>query len=122
MKEFVQILIGNATLPQFLAALTFAYITSFAMLMYRTTKRDVNSERTPNQFSWSFLIRDNSARISANIILIFLSVRFSQAWIGAEWTTYAAVAIGLISDKLGWLLEKLSDKLSENAQKKMDKL
>jgi hypothetical protein len=122
MKEFLQAIFGNASIPQFAASMVFAYLTAFAMLMYRTTKRDVNSANTPVQFSWGFLWSDNRFRIIANVILIFLAVRFNQAWIGPEWTTYAAVVIGLISDKLGWLLEMLSDKLSAIGKSKIEKL
>lgn len=122
MKEFLQAVFGNASVAQFAASLLFAYLTAFALMMYRTTKRDVTSNNTPVQFSWLFWWNDNKRRIIANAILIVLAIRFSQAWIGPDWTTYAGAAIGLISDKLGWLLEALSEKLSANAKSKIDKI
>ncbi len=122
MKDFLEALLGNASFGQFAAGLLFAFLTAFAMLMYRTTKRDVSSPNTPVDFSWKFLWKDNKFRIIANAILIILTIRFSQAWIGPEWATYSAVVVGLVSDKLGWLLELLSDKLSSIGKSKIDRL
>lgn len=121
-KEFFQIIIGSATFPQFAASFFFAVITAFAMLLYRTTKRDINSTRTPFRFSYSFLLSDNFLRILYTLILIFLSIRFGQKWFKPEDIAYLGLLIGVISDRLAWLFELLSDAFQQVAKRKVESI
>lgn len=111
MDTFKQIIIGAASAPQFAAGLFFAYITAFAMLLIRTTKRDINSPRTPFHFSWHFLLSDNLRRIVGNIILIFIGVRFLQIWISPEYVAYTGLFIGLVADQIARLFQFLGEVL-----------
>lgn len=122
MKDFFSIILGNATLPQFAAALFFAYLTAFAMLLIRSTKRDISSSRTPFKFSWSFLYSDNFKRIWYTVILIFLCVRFGQKWIGPEYVTYLGLAIGILSDSLAWIFELIHTQLESFAKSKVSSI
>lgn len=122
MKEFQQIILGNASAAQFMASMVFALLTAFALLMFRASKRDIASERTPEHFSWRFLWSDNFKRNIGTIVLIFLSIRIAQYWIKPEWTVYGAIIIGLISDQLAMLALKLKDKATQFLSKKIDKV
>jgi len=119
MKE---ILLGSATPVQFAAALVIAYITAFTMMLIGTTKRDINSTRTPFCWSWEFFTSDNFKRILGNILLIILVIRFSQKWVPAEYIAYGAAIVGLLSDKLSVLILKLQEKLAAIGNSKIDKL
>ncbi len=122
MKEFKEIILGNANAAQFLASMFFALLTAFALLMFRASKRDISSPRTPEEFSWKFLWSDNMRRNLGTIILIFLSIRIAQYWVKPEWTVYGAIIIGLISDQLAMLALKLKDKATQFLSKKIDKV
>jgi hypothetical protein len=121
MKEFLKIVIGVASLPQFAAALFFAYVTAFAMVMYRTTKRDVLDPRTPIQWSWATLWSDNSKHFIGNVIFIFLGVRFGENLLGGERTVYCGFIIGLIGDQLGRLFQVLADYYAKFVESKLPK-
>lgn len=122
MKEFEQIILGNASSGQFAASLFFALLTASAMSLFRVKKRDVSSERTPEHFSWAFFWSDNFKQIIGTLILIFLTIRVSQYWVKPEWTVYGAVIIGLISDQLAMLALKVKDKATQFLSKKIDKV
>lgn len=121
MKEFVRIILGDASGPEFAAAMFFALLTAFAMLLYRTTKRDVASPRTPFEFSWSFLVSDNAMRILYTIIMIFLCVRFGQKWFDPEQLAYMGFLVGVAADKIAWVFEMISTWLEDLAKDKFKK-
>lgn len=58
MEEFMSYILGGMTVAKFAAAFTFALVGVFLSLLIGTTKRDVNSVRTPFHFSWSFFWND----------------------------------------------------------------
>lgn len=122
MKEFLQILLGNATGAQFAAAMFFALLTSSGMALSRVKKRDVSSDRTPEHFSWQFFWSDNFRQIIGTLILVFLTIRISQYWVKPEWAIYGSVIIGLISDQLALLALKVKDKATEFLSKKIDRV
>lgn len=104
-KELLGYLIGQGSVAYLLAAMIYAYIGAFVMLLLNTTKRDPLSANTPVKFSWSFLFSDNNKRIMATVILIFIFVRFGRDIIGAEVTMYVAFGIGLSCDRLAQFLK-----------------
>lgn len=120
MKEFNQLILGNATIAEFAAAMLFALFTAFGLLMFRVSKRDPSSPRTPEEFSWRFLWSDTMRRNIGTIMLIFLTIRIAQYWVKPEWTIYGAIIIGLISDQLAMLALKLKDKVTQYLSKKID--
>ncbi len=107
-QELLELLIGPGSTARLVGALIYAFLGAFLMLLLSTTKRDVNSNRTPEQFSWRFLFSDNTKRIISTIILIFLFIRFSRELLGADITMYVAVLIGLGSDKLAEFIKNKS--------------
>lgn len=99
----------------FLEGLTPAIlISSFMMalvgqafrMLVTANKRDPGSPRTPYEFSWTFLISDNSIRIykgiALSIITIFVSLRFANYFIGktlgGPFTMLYAFLLGLCLD------------------------
>jgi cell division protein FtsW (lipid II flippase) len=122
MKEFQSIILGNASVAEFLAAMFFALLTAGGLALVRVKKRDVSSPRTPEEFSWKFFWNDNFRQIIGTFILIFLTIRIAQYWIKPEWAVYGAVIIGLISDQLAMLALKLKDKATSFLSKKIDRV
>lgn len=122
MKEFQSILLGNASVAEFTAAMFFALLTAGALALVRVRKRDVSSPRTPEAFSWKFFWQDNLKQIIGTLILIFLTIRIAQYWVKPEWAVYGAVIIGLISDQLAMLALKLKDKATSFLSKKIDRV
>lgn len=119
MKEFYSIIIGNATVWQWAASMFFALLTQSAMLMLRAKKRDVNSERTPQKWSWSFFWKDTAQQIIGTVILIFLFIRVLQFWIDPKWLVAVALAVGLSSDQLFYYALIIKDWLGEKFRKKV---
>lgn len=121
MKEFYQIVIGNATMAQWGASMFFALLMQAGMLLLRAKKRDITSERTPVEWSWNFFWTDTSQQITGTLILIFLFIRVLQFWIDPKWLVAVALAVGLSSDQLfyyalivkDWLGEKFKQKAKE---------
>lgn len=107
-QELLSYLIGEGSVAQLIAALLFAHFAAFVAYLYRVSKRDPQSPRTPFRFSWEFFWCDNSRRILRTILSIFLLVRFSREFLGAEQTMYGSVLIGLASDRLGKLMARKS--------------
>lgn len=120
MKEFESIILGNASVAEFCAALLFALLTAGAMALFRVKKRDVSSDRTPEEFSWRFFWSDNFKQIIGTLIFIFLTIRVAQYWVKPTWMVYGAIIIGLISDQLAMLFLKVKDKATSYLSKKID--
>ena len=100
MKQFLNIVIGTDDFVSFLGLVFFALLGVFLGLLLNTTKRDINSESTPFEFSWKFLLSDNVKRIVAGLILIYLSLRFTNEIFGVSINNFWSVCIGLASDQL----------------------
>ena len=122
MKEFMHTVMGDISTAKFLGILFVAYLTAFTLLMFGTTKRDINSPRSPFHFSWSYLWCDQNKRIVGTILLILLSVRFSQKWIPEKYEEFAGAFIGLISDSLSKLVISFREKVTNQVQNRIDKI
>lgn len=108
-KELLGYLLGFATPALALASFSFACFAAFVMYMVRTSKRDKDSERTPEQWSWDFFWKDTWRRIVTTFILIILALRLLFNWeMKTSYVIALAIVIGLISDKLGAIFEKAS--------------
>lgn len=105
-QELLSYLIGEGSIAQLIGALIFGHFAAFVLYLYRVQKRDPQSPRTPFKFSWEFFWCDNSRRILRTVFSIFLLVRFSREFLGAEQTMYGSVLIGLASDRLGKLMAR----------------
>lgn len=67
---------GFLTWQLFIAMLAFAFIGVGISLLLHAQKRDQNSQRTPREFKFWFLIKDNWKPITLTIILILITIRF----------------------------------------------
>lgn len=111
MQEFKQYILGELSVPYYLAAFFFSSIAILLSLYMHSRHRDVSSTRTPVAFSWKFLIWDNLLRIAATISLMFLFFRFSPDIFGKPLSFPIAVGIGFflsfgLDKAIQWLQTK----------------
>lgn len=106
--DFLNTLSGNMTLSN----IVFIFIGIFLSLYLETIGRDVKSKRTPEKFSFKFLIKDNLLRISASLLLALVSFKFSNEMFGVSGSDFTAFTIGVTVDKI---MESLKIKKQSNA-------
>ena len=106
MNKFLNLILGTTDVPTYLAGLLFALI-GLALYFYgNVKKRDVSSEATPYNFSVKFFFRDNLLDVVFSVLAIFLALRFSVEYAGAEVTMFYSLGIG-------WTLPTVIAKMQE---------
>lgn len=90
-------ILGNVSAAYYAAAEFFALLAIILSLYISSKKRDVQSPKSPEKFSWLFLIWDNIKRIVAGQIFLFILFRFATELIGKELTMFWAVGIGFFA-------------------------
>lgn len=96
MQEFKQYILGELSVPYYLAAFFFCTLTIIVSLWSHSRKRDPQSSRTPEKFKWSFLIWDNLQRVVITLILMFLFFRFSPRIFNGPLSMEMAAGIGIV--------------------------
>lgn len=104
VKTFNQMVLGGYNFGQFLGFTFWALIGAYLLMQFKANKRDVISSRTPVEWSWRFFIFDNLRRITFNLVMILVVIRFSVDITGREINEFWALVIGLSSDGLALLL------------------
>lgn len=113
MNEFKKLLLGELTIPYYLAAGVFCLLAIIVSLWLGSQKRNIPSPSTPILFSWKFLFWDNTKRVIIGMILMFLFFRFAAAAIGKALSMELAVGIGFflsmgLDQAIGYLKQKFS--------------
>ncbi len=111
MKEFKELILGGVTIPYYAAAAVFCFLAIILSMYIGSRKRNVQSQSTPELFSWSFLIWDNAKRIVVGMILMFLFFRFAVPAIGRQLSMEVAFGIGCflsmgLDQAIGFLKQK----------------
>jgi hypothetical protein len=75
MEKYSYIL-GFLSLGEFLAMCFFATVGIAISLLIDSQKRDQNSIRTPQKFSWLFLLKDNWKTIVLTALVVLMTLRF----------------------------------------------
>lgn len=132
MKEFLSYLSGEGSVPLFFACLFFAYLLAGVMIIVDVKKRDKLSPETPVAYSGRFFWLDNTLRIMANVILIYIAVRFLRGWLfgvtfladgtyeekNPEWQLISSGVIGVVSDMLCLWLKKIKVLANQKVREK----
>jgi hypothetical protein len=113
MEELKQLILGNVSIAYYIAAEFFALLALILSLYLHSTKREVLSTSTPIHFSWKFLLWDNTKRIVAGQIFLFLIFRFATEALGKSLNMWMAVGIGFflsfgLDKAIQWMQEKTS--------------
>jgi hypothetical protein len=126
MQEFKQLILGNVSVAYYLAAEFFALLALILSLYMNSKKRDATSSSTPIQFSWPFLIWDNTKRIVVGQIALFLIFRFITELLGRQLNMWIAVGIGFFLsfglDKAIQLIKEKSSIFDMNREKMIEKI
>lgn len=112
MNEFLKIVLGDQTQGSFFAYLLFAVIGIMVKLLWHVTQRNAASPNTPVDFSFKFMITDNSLRLIASLALslfvVLVSIRFCNEFLHVQLSPFIALFIGLGSDSLSEQLKNLA--------------
>lgn len=100
LKSILANILGEADVAHWISAIFFALVGIVVSLLISSSKRDARSPGTPYKFSWRYLIFDNGKRIALSILLVFITLRFSQELLSAQFTMYFALGVGLGLDRL----------------------
>lgn len=126
MQEFKQLILGNVSVAYYLAAEFFALLALILSLYLNSKKRDVASSSTPVQFSWLFLVWDNTKRIVVGQITLFLIFRFITELLGRQLNMWIAVGVGFTLsfglDKAIQLIKEKSSLFDMNRDKMIEKI
>lgn len=126
MQEFKQLILGNVSVAYYLAAEFFALLALILSLYLNSKKRDVASSSTPVEFSWLFLIWDNTKRIVVGQITLFLIFRFVTELLGRELNMWIAVGVGFFLsfglDKAIQVIKERSSLFDMNREKMIEKI
>lgn len=103
-KEFIHqvasLLFGTTNLAFLLAGFILAIMGVALNILMETSKRDKSSPRTPEKFSYKFLLIDNAKRLLVTLIMIFISIRFFFEIYGITLNLFHCFVIGFCSDLL----------------------
>ena len=111
MQQFRQLVLGDLSLSYYLAALFFSGLAIILSMWAGSAKRNVDSTSTPKKYSFKFLLWDNTKRIVAGLIAMFLVYRFSASIIGHGLSMESAVGVGFfismgLDQLIGWLKQR----------------
>lgn len=101
MKEdFYQIILGNFTPGMFLGYIAIMFIGAAISLLMDVSKRDKTSRRSPNRFSWWFLLKDNIKRFFLVILIMYVFIRFSDMLFEGQPLDWVLLIMGYNFDNL----------------------
>lgn len=115
MQTFINYITGTTDYPFYMAQWFFAIVGLAISILLHARTRDKQSDNTPDQFSFRFLILDNYKRLFLSVLLIFIFIRFPDMLLTnfpaletlSEIRLGSALLIGLMLDKLAeWLKTK----------------
>lgn len=93
-------ILGGIDPGLFLASTLFAFIGVLVTLLVGATLRKVDSQWSPKDFSWGYLIYDNAKRILLNVLLIFVTLRFMPELTGWDLSVWKGFVVGVGYDGL----------------------
>lgn len=107
-------ILGTETYQAFITQFFFSLVGAAISLLLAGANRKVEKVTTPYKFSLLFLLKDNWKRITLNLLVIFVTIRFFKELTGFELSLFFCLAIGFSYDKLLQLLKKKTEILDVN--------
>jgi hypothetical protein len=130
LTEIKRNLLGPLSIGYYVSAFIMCGIALLVMASYRSRHRDKDSPHTPVHYSFQFMIWDNTKRIGAGLLVMYILFRFASEWLHTELSMQLALGFGfLLSMGLDPIIEALMNRydwickaLSQPREKFMDKL
>lgn len=107
MDRYIELVFGTIDIPSILVGFLYLCVGILLSIFVDANKRDLLSTRTPFEFSYFFLIRDNWKKTLFTLFIGALSLRFCNDLFGAEPTMYMAFIVGYSADKFTDYIKKL---------------
>ena len=113
-QDTMSIFLEGLSPAQLIAGFIMAYIGIAISLLIEALTRDPLNTRTPITFSWNFLWCDNARRLyqsaALTALVVFVSLRFADRFIGEKFSMFYALTVGLGLDQviLKWKAYKKS--------------
>ena len=107
MEKFLNLFLGSFDLTAVLAGFIYLLLGICLSLFVESNNRDINSNKTPFEFSYLYLLRDNFKRILFSILIGAISLRFCSELFGTQPTMYMSFIVGFSTDKFSEYLKKL---------------
>lgn len=109
-QQFIDIVTGGTSIGVMFGCFFFAFLGAVVNILIKVLRRDKNSKRTPVEFKWDFFWKDNLPRFIfstiLNILVVFISLRFSKELFNSELNPIFSLITGLTFDGL---VGKLTD-------------
>jgi len=116
-----QQLLGGIEPSLFAASFIAALVGILFTLLIGSTLRDVNSEWSPKNFSWKYLLSDNAKRIYANLLAVIITLRFMPDVIGVELSVWKGFVVGTAWDVLALIIKQKTKILDPKSQEEVNK-
>ena len=116
MKEFISIIMDGMQPVYFWVYYFFAFLGLVTYLIIDLWNRNVSSERSPVQFSWSFWIKDNYLRVILTLVIVPIAIIMFQEVMGTGITYLGVFILGLATDALISTFKKLKDRIPINGK------
>lgn len=100
MEDFMQVILGGMSWGTVGGYVMLVVVGAVLSLMNDVRQRDVESQSTPNKFSWWFLIKDNFKRGVWVLALAYVVVRFSGMLFPGEPIAWVMVSLGYNIDNI----------------------
>lgn len=114
IDKIFELIFGSSDFEFIIVGIVFAILGATLSLLLDSNTRNVDSKRTPRNFNYFFLLKDNYKRIVITIILICVFMRFTKELLGINPSVYWSFFIGFSSDKLSEYLKNIKKKFFED--------
>jgi hypothetical protein len=94
-KEMFEIIFKDISVPMLCVCFIMGAIGLTIKYLRDSANRDIHNPRTPNKFSWKFLISDNARKILLNLLVLTVGVYFFSNIFGSTITLIGAFLFGL---------------------------
>lgn len=99
--QFLLYLFGTDDMPMVYSGFFFAFLGALVSVVFRATPEAIDANpKSPEGFSWSYLIKDNWKKALSALIITLLCLRFMSLFIDPKYTVVGSAFIGYYNYRL----------------------
>lgn len=117
MNELKQLLLGENDTVFYFAAFIFILIGTLITILFDAYARNKDSKRTPANWNWKFYWHDNAFRLSLNLLMAIMVIRFWKDITGLQLTMLYCFLLGLGIDGMYIVFKRLRKKINNQIEK-----
>lgn len=122
MDDLTNMILGEFSLWQFIGLFIFAIMGVLLHSFKDVGDRNMESPNTPKNFSFKFYYRDNIKKYIANIVALYIVLRFFPNLFGHDLSEFSAFLLGFSGDSIMTTFKKKSKTLQVDREKLMENL